>query len=277
MSENLTLMVNDKEYELNEEIKERIEHRAKKEFEENEFFSCFWSENERGDPILNIETEGTAVPWDKLQRLTFEMEEVEEESDASDDAQTQDVDSGSGVKSVPKDDVDMGTPESPDDDDEDEKPPNTQTLLTHPNENYIPQPEEEDPEKIPPDPAELPEDPTLAAWIPEDERTEIWSTGTALVPTKLFLEWNVQVRADEVQAGSTELVADEKNGGVKEETLTNNHDMWEQMLNYHGCDVVSKKAVSNEPSQQSEQPDGYPGKEPEESLDGKYGGSNWNV
>lgn len=286
MSEQLTVELNRKEYALSEEFRERIENRAEAEFEENHFLDYYWSENERGDPILNIETEGCWVPWDRLERLEFEMAPTEEqpdsdgEGDDSDD-ETENLDNGNGVKSVPKDDVDMDAPPTaqPSDDEEAEEP-DTSFMLTHPSKHYIPQPEEDDPEKLPPDPEEIPEDPSLVYWVPDDGRTEVWSTGKALIPTNLFLQWNIQVKADEAPDDAVKEVPND-DGGIEQVPRTNSHDSFEWLAEETDCEVVAKRQPSDTPSQpegdDSEQSGEYQGRKPDETLDGKYGGNNWNI
>lgn len=276
MSE-LTLLLNDKEFALSEAFKESIEKRAENEFSENFYVDYWWDENERGDPILNIETEGYWIPWDRLAHLEFEYEEVEQESDDSsedgDSDEAEDLDNGNGVKSVPKEDVDMGEAGSGDEQGE-EPEGNNKFMVTHPSKNYIPQPEAEDPDKVPPDPEELPEDPTLVAWIPEDGTTECWSAGKALIPQTVFLEWNVQIKADEAPDGATKIVPD-SDGHVEEVQRTSNHDHWESLCEMHDCDVVSKKQQKQQPPENAKE--SYSGKEAEDTLDGKYGGDNFHV
>lgn len=277
MIEKLTLLLNGKEYELNDDFKQAIENRARNAFRENERLDLWWEENERGDPVLNIETFGKQVPWDCLEQLKFEVQEVEEGDDAnSDDAETTDLDGGNGVKSVPKDEVNLDT--DPTAGDEGSSPPENDTtfMLTHPSDHRIPQPEEDDPEKIPADPEEIPEDPSLVAWVPDNGTTECWSTGKALVPQTMFLEWNVQVKADEAGDDATkEVVGDD--GHVEEVRRTNSHDRWERLCEMYDCEVVAEKQPTDEPPSDEQGDSSYSGKEPDETLDGKYGGQNWNV
>lgn len=277
MSDELTLKLNRKEYELSEEFKQTIEERAAGEFEENDFFECWWTENDRGDPILNIETEGYWVPWSKLERLEFEMQEVEQpqQQDDSGDEKT-DLDGGGGLKSVPKDDVDMDTDDPTEPSEEEQEDPDTSFMMTHPSKHYVPQPEQDDPEKVPPDPEELPEDPSLVAWIPENGMNECWTTGKALVPQELFLEWNVQLKADDAPDGATKTVVGD-DGSTKEVPRYDSHDRWENIAEMTDCEVVAEEQPSDTPPSGDSQPSGYSGKEPDESLDGAYGGNNWNV
>lgn len=270
MSDQLTIKLNGSEYALTKSFKENVETRAKNEFKENPLFDCWWSENKRGDPILNIETEGYWVPWDRLESLEFEMQEVEQdEPDDSDD--TEEIDAGNGMKTVPKDDVDMDTDPTQGPDDEDEEEPDTTFMMTHPTKHYVPQPDEDDPEKLPPDPEELPEDPSLIAWIPDDNREEVWTTGKALVPSMQFVQWNVQIRADEAPDGATKLTVGDS-GHVDEEVRTNSHDHWESLAELHDCEKVGEVGPSDEPSEPGE----YAGKEPEDRLNGTAGGNNWS-
>jgi hypothetical protein len=274
----LTIELNDTVYELSEEMKRSIEQRAESAFEENHFLDYYWTENERSDPVLSIETEGKVVPWDRLERLEFEevVEQEQQQQSQDDDTEKDDVDSGSGVKSVPKDDVDMSSPDPTADDEEGGDDPDTKFMVTHPSKHYVPQPDDDDPEKLPPDPDELPEDPTLVSWIPDSGREEVWSTGKALVPTNIFIEWNIQLRADEVPDDATKMAAD-SDGGVTQVRKTHNHDEWEKMAEMFDCEVVEQKPSQETPSPSEEQQRGYSGKEADEDAGGAYGGDNWQV
>lgn len=290
MSDRLTVMVNGKEYALNEDFKQSIEDRAQRAFEGNEYVECHWEQNERGDPLLIIDTSGPMVPVDRLERLQFEYEEVEpQQSDSDDSDETEELDNGNGVKSVPKDDVDLNPGDGPDSPAEEEEVPDTGFMVTHPKKNYIPQPEEDDPEKVPPHPDELPEDPTYVQWIPADESiTEHWSTGKALVPLGQLVTWNLQIRADEAPEGATKIEwpdMDDAGAEVKEVPKTTRHDEWEDMLERHECEVVAKKKPSDTPdipegAQESddepEAPSGYSGRS-RDDAGGKYGGDNWSI
>lgn len=268
--EQLTLLLNGKEYALSEELKAQIEQRAENEFSENEFLDYYWGENERGDPTLYIETRGEWVPADRLEQLDFEMEEVEQSDGDDDSDDTEEVDAGNGMKTVPRDDVTM----RPDDPTDDEDVPDPKFMVTHPSKTYIPQPEQDDPETVPPHPDELPEDPSLVAWIPEGDCTEVWETGRAIVPLSLTLQWNLQKRADEVPEGAMKVVAKD-DGSMKEIPKTSRHDDWELMMEQHECEVVAEKKPSDTPP--ADNGGGYQGKEADDTLDGKYGGDNWNI
>lgn len=272
MSDELTIRVNGSEYSLSDEFKESIEDRARREFDENWLFDCWWDSNERGDPILHIETEGYCVPWSRLEQLEFEYAPPEQEGNDSesdnDEPHGEELDNGNGVKSVPKDDVNM---QSSGDDEQSEEKPDNKFMVTPSTKEYIPQPESDDPEKIPADPEELPDNPNLVVWVPEDETTECWSTGKALAPQSMFLEWNVQLKADEAPEGSTKLVPGE-GGHVEEQARTSNHDRWEDMLKMYDCEVVAEKSQKQSPPDESE----YSGKEAEENMDGIANGNNWS-
>lgn len=282
MSDELTIMLNGREYALTESFKQAIEERAERAFSENWFFDCHWEENERGDPILAIETAGEWVPVDRLERLEFEMAPAESEQDDGsddDDDETEEVDAGNGMKTIPRDEVDLSPGDGPENLNEEEDVPDTGFMVTHPNRQYVPQPEQDDPEKVPPHPDELPADPTYVQWIPADDSiTEHWETGRALIPLSQDISWNLQLRADEAIDGATREAPDEDNGGVKEVPKTNRHDEWEEMMERHDCEVVSEKQLSDEPpkGEDAQENGGYQGREAE-PLDGKYGGDNWGV
>jgi len=290
MSDRLTMMVNGKEYALTEDFKESIEKRARREFSENEYVQCHWEENERGDPLLCIETSGQWVPVDRLERLQFEYEEVEQPDQSGDDSdETEELDNGNGVKSVPKDDVDLNPGDGPDSPAEEEEVPDTGFMVTHPKKNYVPQPEEDDPEKVPPHPDELPEDPTYVQWLPADESiTEHWSSGRALIPLAQDITWNLQIRADEAPEGATKLEFPSMDDGYtepKEVPKTTRHDEWEDSLERHDCEVVAKKKPSDTPdipegAKEAEEddpaPKGYSGRS-RDDAGGKFGGDNWSI
>ncbi|EGQ44292.1 MAG: hypothetical protein J07AB43_00580 [Candidatus Nanosalina sp. J07AB43] len=88
-------------YNLNESIRESIQDRARREYEENETFSCWWkvaspeqydtedewneTVHESGDPVLVIETMGVMVPWERLDRLKPETIQEDEPDNSSDE------------------------------------------------------------------------------------------------------------------------------------------------------------------------------------------------
>jgi len=217
---------------------------------------------------------GEWVPMDRLEQLDFEMQEVEQEQGDADSDDSEDLDSGNGMKSVPKDDVDMET----DPTESEELEADTKFMVTHPSKEYVPQPEEDDPDKIPPHPEELPENPSLVAWIPDNDCTEVWSTGRALIPVDTNVTWNLQIRADEAIEGSTKM--EEQDGEIVEVARTNRHDEWEDMCKHFDCEVIAERQPTDTPpsdSGESEQTSGYQGRQPDESLDGKWGGDNFHI
>lgn len=267
MSDQLTIQVNGKEYALNENLKQSLEERAEIAFEGNRYVDFYWKENGRGDPILVIDTAGEMVPVDRLERLEFEYQDVDSE-------EREDIDNGNGVKSVPKEDVDLNPGDGPNSPNEEAEVPDTSFMVTHPNKNYVPQPEEDDSDKVPPHPDELPEDPTYVQWVPEDDSlTEHWSTGRTLIPLDQFVEWNLQSRADEAPDGSMKKPSPEK-----EVPKTTRHDEWEKMLERNGCEVVATKQPTHTPDipEEDNSQSGYNGRS-REDIGGKFDGNNWNV
>lgn len=271
--------VNNKLYELNEEIRETIEERARREYEENSMFSCWWKTasseqyedgewedtiHDEGDPVLVIETAGPMVPWERLDTLDVQMQEVGPQSELDrqmDEADTDpnETDNGNGVKSVPKDEVSDNENAV-----EDSEPETGRThfRLTPKEYEEIPDPDGEDPDKIPAAPMEMDGDPALIWWVPDHPDIEhTWTSGKAVAPMQSWVEWNVQKKADQPR--------------ISEDKATS-HDHWESLLKYHECEVVAKMVPRQDvPGNTSTgEPDE---REEPEPLEGKYGGDNWTV
>lgn len=176
-----TVTLNQTEYSLNEDIRSRIEERAANEYEGNRLFSCWWKVasatdaedsdvHEQGDPILVIETEGTAVPWDKLDQL-----QVEDESTESFES----LDTGS------------------DDDGEPEEKNRTHFGVTPSDYEEMPSPDGEEQDNVPEKPESF-DEPKLVVFVPEDpDKDHTWGAGEAIAPMCNWVEWNVQAKADQ--------------------------------------------------------------------------------
>lgn len=265
--EQYTIDVNGKRYALNEEFREAIQRRAELAYEDNMSFSCWWSvahednytdeawennNHENGDPLLVIETEGPIVPWNELDELEMEMEDISQPVD--DDTDRNDIDSGNGMKTIPPEDA-LG-----EDDDGEER---THFSLTPRDFEDVPQPEGEHLEKLPPKPEKMGDEPSLVWWIPRHpDIQERWSTGEAIVPAYNWVEWNIQARADEIRFSD-------------DEVKPNSHDHFESLCKSRDCEVVGEYTVSqNTPNGES----GSVKRKGKKSFEeGKYGGDNFHV
>jgi len=220
--ETLTVTVNNRTYELSDEFIENIEQIAENEYGENEFLSYYWrvagsgeDDHAYGDPLLCIETEGPFVPWEKLSEFTVD-DDAPDIHRSRDTDETNPVDNGNGVVSVPRDNVDSTT-EEPD-----------YKMVIFP-EQFRPYPDPDDGKlsTLPPKPERFDEDngPTMIVPIPENVRPERWSAGEAIIPAFTTVEWNLQRRADTVAAyGSYQ-------GG-------DSHNKWEAWLRRCDCVIV---------------------------------------
>jgi hypothetical protein len=266
-----TVQVNNKEYEVNNEAREAIQTRASHEYSENPMFSCFWKtahpsqyaddewENtihETGDPVLVIETEGPMVPWERMDKLNVEMQEVGPESQLDrqmdDDADKDDIDNGNGLKTIDPDDVDGAEKEIG----------RTHFGLTPQSFEEVPSPDGEEPEKIPPKPERLGDEPSLVAWVPDHPEVEhSWSAGEAICPMYNRVEWNVQVKANQPRLNKDK---------------DTSHDHWESLLKSHDCDKVAELQPTQTP--QSDQQSGQVERKGKDRFEnGTAGGNNWQV
>lgn len=173
-----TITVNETKYALNEKFRERIERLAENVYGDNNRFSCWWkvvSEEDAekkdihsvGDPTLVIETEGTTVPWERLDQLQVEDQSTE---------QYQSHDSG---------------------EDGSEEKNRTHFSVTPSEYEELPSPDGEEQERVPESPRDF-DEPQMVVFVPEDpDRTHTWGTGEAIAPMCNWVEWNVQARADQ--------------------------------------------------------------------------------
>lgn len=269
-SPQYTVTLNGREYEMTEEWREAIQERAKLEYEENHLFSCWWriatSEDEKdsdtvheeGDPILVIETEGPMVPWDKLDQLELEMQDVSSYQE-HDTGSGSDVDEGNGMRTIKPGEVDDGGSN-----DEDPEVERLHFGLTPQSFEEVPSPDGEQGERVPPKPDQF-DEPTMVMWVPEDPSLEhTWSAGQAITPMHNWVEWNVQQRANQPQP--TEDKAD-------------CHDRFESMAKHYGCEKIRELKPKQKPSGSTEsEKSGSVERKGEKSFEeGKYGGNNWRV
>lgn len=262
-SANYTIELNDKEYELNEEVRQRIQTRARNEYSENEMFSCWWkvasvddaedSIHEVGDPILVIETEGVIVPWEKLDQL--EMEQDTSSFQEFDTGGGSDVDEGNGMRTIKPGDV---NDQSGDDSQELGR---THFGVTPQNFEEVPSPDGEQPDRIPAKPREF-DEPTLVMWKPENPDIEhTWSAGEAVAPMYNWVEWNVQAKADQPRPTISS---------------DNSHNHWESILKGDDCEVVGEVQTSQETAQ-ADVRDTEQNTVPRKFEEGTAGGNNWSV
>lgn len=115
-----------------------------------------------------------------------------------------------------------------------------------------PDPEDDDFDTLPPEPEAFNDDePEMITPIPDSDRDERWSSGRAIVAKHSHVEWNVQKRADSA-------------ANYVDNNL-DDHDAWEAMLQGLGCTELGSVDTSTTPD------------DPDEALDGKYGGDNFHV
>ncbi len=267
-----TVRLNGKRYQLNEEMRDAIQARARSEYEENEMFSCFWKTaspsqypdgeweqnmHDEGDPVLVIETEGPIVPWDRMDTLNVEMQEVGPESQLDREMDRSDEqDNGNGVKTMDPNDLD---------DDEIEKEiGRTHFSMTPQSFEEVPDPDGEEPDKIPAKPTELGEDPALIAWVPNHPDIDhTWAAGEAICSMYNRVEWNVQKKINQPRP-------------IRE--TDDSHDHWESLLAIHNCEKIGELGPSQRPpNQATEQRDPSDDDVPDKFEDGKAGGGNWRV
>ena len=273
--EQFVLRLNGKLFDLNEDMRKSIQDRAASAYRENWSFECFWKNaaptqyedgewennvHDEGDPILVIETEGPMVPWDKLDQLDVQMQEPEPDSGFDGTGQGQD----SGA------DMQMVSPRDMDDDDEKELDTGRTHFAVTPQEyEEVPDPDGEQPDKIPAKPDQMGDDPAMVGWVPDNPNVEhTWSTGEAIVPMYSRVEWNVQKRADQPKP--------QMDGG-------NSHDSWESTLGIFDCEVLDKdlepvEEESDDSTSVDESKDsGSAQRKGDEFEKGKFGGNNWAV
>jgi hypothetical protein len=269
-----TVTLNGAEYEVNEEARRDIQELAQNSFEENEQFSCWWkvaspdqyadgeweeTVHDAGDPVLVIETTGPIVPWDRLDQLEVEMQEVGPEGQLDrqmDDADTNpnEKDNGNGLKTIDPDDIDEAEKEI------------GRTHFSHTPQSYeeVPSPDGEEPDKIPPKPVELGSEPVFIKWIPNHpDLDHTWATGEAITSMYNRVEWNVQKRADQP------MLSRDKD---------TSHDHWESMLSMHDCDVVAELSPAQDvPSDDTSNEFPDEDEMDQEFVDGRANGNNWRV
>jgi hypothetical protein len=264
-----TIDINGKRFKLNEDIRNALQERAESAYSENPTFSCWWqiareenytdeawAENihEEGDPVLVIETDGPMVPWDKLDQLEATMpQQVDPSHDAEFVDEREDVDSGSGMKSIPPEEK-KTTRSSKD------IFGRTHFALTPHRYEEVPSPGGDEPDKIPPKPEEI-DGEMMVMWLPRHPDIEhTWGTGEAMVSMSSWVEWNVQQRANQP-----------KPDAEKE----NSHDSFESLCQIHDCEVIGEYTPSNDI------PEGISGsveRKGEKAFeDGRFGGGNWDM
>ena len=262
-STTYTVLLNGNKYELNKESRKRIQQRAEREYEENDMFSCWWrvadkededddsTIHEQGDPILVIETEGIMVPWERLDQLEIEGDVSSFEE--FDTGSGSDVDSGNGMKTVDPNEVDDGATDE-------EEIGRTHFPVTPQSFEEEPAPEGEQPDRIPAKPREF-DEPQLMMWMPEDpEIDHTWGAGEAIAPMYNWVEWNVQVKADQPRG---------------EDGPDDSHDHWESILALDGCEIIEEE----ETEQQSDESDSDDSDKDvaRRFKEGTAGGDNWSV
>lgn len=246
-----TLDVNDRRYALTNTFREAIEERARLAYEDNPRFSCWWQVSD-GDPILVIETMGTTVPWDRLDQLEVGMEPPDMHVERGDEPdEREDIDEGNGMKTVPPEDAE------PDESIERIDIGRTHFPITPHRYEEVPTPRSDDPEKLPPKRDEI-DGNELVKWVPNDpDLTHTWATGEAMTAVDSWVEWNVQLRADQPRGDSPD-----------------SHDSFESLCHLYDCPVVGElTAVQDIP----EDAGSVQRKGKEAFEDGRFNGDNWEI
>lgn len=258
-SPSYTVDLNGKRYELNESARRAIQERAEREFEPNPQFSCWWKNanpadydddewdeivHESNDPILVIETTGVMVPWENLDTLEVEMQDVGQTDD------TDAHDAGNGMQALPPDAADPEEGGFEED--------RTHFTVTPEEFQESPAPDGEEADSIPPKPVEF-DEPEMVLWLPSHPDLEhTWATGEAVTTVSSWVEWNVQQYANQPRPVTGK---------------RNSHNHWESILSLHDCEVIA----THETNQDIPSPDSGDTERKKEDIGGKYGGTNWRV
>lgn len=256
-----TVDLNGKRYRLNEQFRDDIERLARAEYGENDFFDCWWgvakehqydddgwrkNNHMDGDPILTIETTGVMVPWDKLDQLDADMRPPSPQE--LDDDDPDEIDEGGGMKTI--------DPSRPDNNDIFGR---SHFAITPHRFEDVPEPGGDDPESIPPKPEKI-DGVEMLTWLPRHpDITHTWSAGEAISPMTSWVEWNVQLYADQPQPRRGK---------------NNSHDRIESLCKVHDCEVIAEYTSSDDV------PDGTSGtveRKGEDWFDGDVVGDRWDM
>lgn len=255
-----TIDINGKRYELNEAFRDNIERQARGAYGDNDFVDCWWTVakkddygsghglwadtweeciHDEGDPVLVIETYGKLVPASRLDQLEADMTESDDEPE--------ELDAGNGMKTIePPEQTDVFG--------------RTHFHVTPKGFEEVPQPDGEDPQKVPPEPERI-DDVKMIQWIPSDPEVEHdWGVGEAVAPMESWVEWNVQKYADQPRTSKGKV---------------NSHDSMESLCKLFDCEVVAEHTPSDEVPKGDSGSVKRKGKHRFE--DGIAGGGNWNV
>lgn len=247
----LSISVNNTEYQLNESLRALIEQRIKSEYGDNNFLEYYWT-IENNDPVVKIETEGNRVPWDKLSEFEVNKDHDQDNTSPTSNSTASNQSPKSsgashngqgGLMKMPRNNTSntSNTNTNEQDDVDDYK------KVMFP-ESYRPFPDPDDQNfgTLPPMPDEFDEDEneeTLVIPIPENQRSERWAAGTAIIPVYSTITWNLQERADSIPRYGTRDTSTQSI--TRENTIdnttrvTNSHDEWETLLQESNCPVIN--------------------------------------
>lgn len=247
-----TVDVNGRRYELSKTFKERIEQFAEGEYGDNQRFDCWWKVDE-GDPVLVIETLGTKVPWDRVDKLEMDMDEPEHEL-ASDGNE---MDAGNGMVEIDPDEEDDGARDNVDFG-------RTHFIVTPQRYEEKPTPVSEEKDKLPLKPEKMGHEPEMMTWIPRHPDIDVtWAAAETLVPVESWIEWNVQEKADQPRPS-----------GDERRDKPDSHDMIESMCNTYGCEMIGESTPSNDIGDDAS---GQVERKGEEWFDGSVVGDRWRM
>jgi hypothetical protein len=260
----LSIIVNNTEYQLNESLRELIEQRIKSEYGDNNFLEYYWT-IENNDPVVKIETEGNRVPWDKLSEF-----EVNKDNDKDQDNDNTSPTSNStasnqspkssgashhgqgGLMKMPRNNTSNTTSNTNTNTNEHDEVDDYKKVMFPESYRPFPDPDDQNFGTLPPMPDEFDEDEneeTLVIPIPENQRSERWAAGEAIIPVYSTITWNLQKRADSIPRYGTR---DSKTQSITQDstvsnttTPINSHDEWETLLRESNCPIINSNSNPN--------------------------------
>jgi hypothetical protein len=269
--EELRMTVNNTEYQLTESLQALVEQRIKSEYGNNNFLEYYWT-IENNDPVVKIETEGNHVPWDKLSEF-----EVNTDSNSNSDSEktpssnsthsNQSPKSSSGnqprsnasrLMKMPRNNTSTTGNTNTNTNEQDDVDDYKKVMFP---ESYRPFPDPDDQNfgTLPPMPDEFDEDEneeTLVIPIPENQRSERWAAGEAIIPVYSTITWNLQERADSTpRYGTRDSITQSithENTIRDTTTQMNSHDEWERLLQEANCPVINSDTTQESVHSQNE-------------------------
>jgi len=268
--QDMTLCVNNTEYQVNSKLREVIEHRITSEYGENNFLEYYWT-IENTDPVVKIETEGNYVPWDKLSEFEVNNNNSSDDTNTSqnknpvnnspDNPNPRTIKSNASTlmkrqqdNKNSNDNTSQDTSTPSDDDIDDYK-----KVMFPESVRPFPDPDDEDFGTLPPMPEEFDEEEneeTLIIPIPENQRIERWAAGEAIIPVYSTLTWNLQDRADSIPRYGTHNTSTQsipQESEITRNNQQNSHDEWEALLEHCDCPIITESITQDEQDNTSDE------------------------